>query len=66
MLIEDIEWAVEVISKNKLYAAGYDNIKYSKDRPELWAWLNMINLTCIPVNNAEIKLSAENEEEFKI
>ena len=40
MLHEDIEWAVELISKNKLYAVGMDNIKYNKDRPEISAWLN--------------------------
>ena len=54
MLIEDIEWAVEVISKNKLYGAGLDQVKYSKDRPELWAWLNMINLKTIPTSLKEI------------
>ena len=37
MLIEDIEWAIEVISKNKLYTGGLDNAKYNTERSEIQA-----------------------------
>ena len=35
VLLEDIEWAIEVISANKLYSGNLDNIKFNKERPEI-------------------------------
>jgi hypothetical protein len=45
MLLEDIEWVVQVISDNKLYSGNMDSIKYNKDREEIVAWLNKIDLS---------------------
>jgi hypothetical protein len=44
MLHEDIEWAVEVISENKLYSGQLGVNKYNKGREEIAAWLDKINL----------------------
>lgn len=44
LLLEDIEWAIEVISANKLYTGNLDNIKLNKERPEIKAWSDLINL----------------------
>lgn len=43
-LQEDLEWAYETISSNKLYKGGLDGFKLNQDRPEVKAWVNMINL----------------------
>ena len=53
VLLEDIEWAVEVISANKLYSGNLDNIKFNKERPEIKAWIDQINLKAIPINIEE-------------
>ena len=44
MLYEDIEWAVNIISENKLYSGSHGAFKYNKDRDEILAWLEKINL----------------------
>jgi hypothetical protein len=44
MLREDIEWAIDVISANKLYTGSLDTINYNLQRPEIAAWLNQIKL----------------------
>ena len=44
MLYEDIEWAVNIISENKLYSGSLGAFKYNKDRDEILAWLEKINL----------------------
>ena len=44
MLHEDIEWAVEVISENKLNTGNHGAYKYNEDREEISAWLDKINL----------------------
>jgi len=53
VLLEDIEWAVEVISANKLYSGNMDNIKFNKERPEIKAWIDQINLKSIPISIEE-------------
>ena len=50
MLLEDIEWAVEVISANKLYSGNLSNIKFNKERPEINAIISRINLDFIPIS----------------
>ena len=40
MLLEDIEWAIDTISANKLYSGSLDNIKFNKERPEIKAWID--------------------------
>jgi len=54
VLLEDIEWAIEVISANKLYSGNLDNISnYNKDRPEIKAWTDQISLKSIPISIEE-------------
>lgn len=53
MLLEDIEWAVEVISANKLYSGSLDSINFNKERPEIKAWIDQINLKSLPMNIEE-------------
>jgi len=48
VLLEDIEWAVEVISANKLYAGNLDSHTFNKLRPEISSWIDQINLKTIP------------------
>jgi len=43
-LKEDIEWAVEIISANKLYTGTMNNINFNTERPEIRAWLDIIHL----------------------
>ena len=54
MLMEDIEWAIEVISTNKLYTGNMSMINFNRQRPEIEAWLDQINLKSIPKNTQEI------------
>ena len=54
-LQEDIKWAIDVISSNKLYAGGFAGFKLSEDRPEVKAWTDLIYLKNIPVSRKEIE-----------
>ena len=65
VLLEDIEWAVEVISANKLYSGNLDNIKFNKERPEIKAWIDQINLKAIPINIEEQERLLEYEDKYK-
>jgi hypothetical protein len=65
MLIEDIEWVVEVICENKLYGGNMSEIKYNKEREEIAAWLNRIRLIDIPLSYKDIERSEENEEKYR-
>jgi hypothetical protein len=40
VLLEDIEWAIETISANKLYAGNLDNINFNKERAEIKSWID--------------------------
>jgi hypothetical protein len=51
-LQEDLEWAIDVISANKLYA-GNSSHKLDETKPEIKAWIDLISLKNIPVNNEE-------------
>ena len=53
-LKEDILWAYEIISQNKLYKEELDNYKLSKDRDEVKVWLDMINLNNLPRSKLDI------------
>ena len=66
VLLEDIEWAIEVISANKLYSGNLDNIKFNKDRPEIKTWIDIINLNSIPINLEEQERLSFYEEEYKL
>jgi hypothetical protein len=66
VLLEDVEWAVEVISANKLYAGNLDSINFNKERPEIKAWIDQINLKQIPVNVEENERLKKYEELHKM
>ena len=65
MLLEDIDWAIEVISANKLYSGNMDNIKFNQDRAEIKAWMDTINLVAVPVSEEEKDRLEEFEERYK-
>lgn len=54
-LQEDIQWAIDVISSNKLYAGGFGGFKLSEERPEVKAWTDLISLKNIPCSKKEIE-----------
>ena len=49
-LREDVEWAIDVISANKLYQGGFEGFKLQEDKPEIKAWTEQIKLKAIPYN----------------
>lgn len=53
ILREDVEWAIDVISANKLYQGGFEGFQLSEEKPEIKAWTDMITLSSLPVNIAE-------------
>lgn len=65
MLLEDIDWAIEVISANKLYSGSLDNIKFNKERTEIKAWIDLINLDAVPISEEEKERLDEYEERYK-
>lgn len=66
MLMEDIEWAIEVISANKLYTGSMSMINFNRQRPEIEAWLDQIDLKNIPKNINEMERLREYEEHHKL
>ena len=54
-LQEDLQWVIDQISANKLYAGNIDSMKLDQDRQEVKAWMDMIGLKNIPVNTKELK-----------
>lgn len=68
-LREDLEWAFELISQNKLYNPTTDGFKLQEERPEVKAWTNLIALKAIPENRKEVErleaLKAEELENLK-
>jgi hypothetical protein len=52
-LQEDIQWAIDIISSNKLYAGSFEGFKLQEERPEVKAWTDLISLKNIPVNKKE-------------
>jgi len=52
-LQEDIQWAIDIISSNKLYAGSFEGFKLQEERPEVKAWCELISLKNIPVNKKE-------------
>jgi hypothetical protein len=61
-LQEDIEWAAGVISTNKLYKGSLSDIKFDRKRPEIKAWLDMVDMSSVPVNIEEMKHRKEYED----
>ena len=64
MLIEDIEWVVEVLCENKMNSGSMHSVKYNKEKEEIKAWLERIDLTKIPLSFTDMKRSKENEEKY--
>jgi hypothetical protein len=52
-LREDVEWAIDVISANKLYQGGFMGFKLQEDKQEVKAWTDIINMRNVPLNLAE-------------
>jgi hypothetical protein len=66
IMLEDIEWAIEVISANKLKAGNMNIFKLDELRPEIRAWLQLISMDHIPLNIEEQKRLREFEELHKL
>lgn len=66
MLVEDIQWAIEVISANQLYTGNLDNINFNTERSEIKAWTELISLKWIPTNTEEMERLKEFEEMHKL
>jgi hypothetical protein len=54
-LQEDINWAIDIISQNKLYAGNFEGFKLSEERPEVKAWTDLIAMRNIPVSKKEVE-----------
>jgi hypothetical protein len=65
MLVEDVQWAIEVISQNKLYTGNINQVQYDLTRPEIKAWTELISLKSIPTNLDEMDRLKEYEELHK-
>jgi len=52
-LQEDIQWAIDIISSNKLYAGSFEGFRLQEDRAEVKAWTDLISQRNIPVNKRE-------------
>lgn len=65
-LLEDIEWAIDTIGKNKLNThVGNLEEDFDERRPEIKAWIDIIRLRSIPRNIEEINRLQELEESEK-
>lgn len=66
IIVEDIEWAVEVISGNRLYSGNMDSLSsFEINKPEIKAWLDHISMKQIPKNHEEIMRLQEYEDLHK-
>jgi hypothetical protein len=54
-LQEDIQWAIDIISTNKLYAGSFEGFKLSEDRLEVKAWTDQIGLKNLPISKKELE-----------
>lgn len=52
-LKEDIKWANDVISANKLYIGTFEGFKLSEGKPEVKAWTDLIKKKNIPFNKED-------------
>jgi hypothetical protein len=66
MLVEDIQWAIEIISQNKLYTSNLNYINLDTQRPEIKAWTELISLKWIPTNVEDMERLKEYEELHKL
>ena len=65
-LVEDIQWAVDVISANKLYTGNMASINFNTERAEIKHWIEHISMKSIPRNIAEMDRLKEYEELMKM
>jgi hypothetical protein len=65
MLVEDIQWAIDVISANKLYKGNLDNINFNTMREEVNAWIDRISHKVVPSNIEEEDRLKQYEELIK-
>jgi len=65
MLVEDIQWAIDVISANKLYTGNLNQVNLDTQRVEIKAWTELISLKWIPTNIEEMERLKEYEELYK-
>lgn len=61
-LKEDLQWAIDIISGNRLYVGGFEGFKLSEDKTEVKAWTDLIALRNLPVN----KIEYERLKQFEI
>lgn len=61
-LREDVEWAIDIISANKLYQGGFEGFKLQEEKPEIKAWTDLITLKAIPSNIGEMERLKQFEE----
>ena len=66
MLSEDIQWAVDVISANKLYTGNMASMNFNTERPEINHWIEEIAMQTIPKNIEEMERLKEYEELMKM
>ena len=52
-LREDVEWAIDVISANKLYQGGFEGFRLKEDLAEVKAWTDLIGMKNLPINKLE-------------
>ena len=52
-LKEDLQWAIDIISANKLYVGGFEGFKISEDKLEMKAWTDLIALRSLSINKLE-------------
>ena len=64
-MVEDIVWAIDVISANKLYTGNMHSIHFNIEKSEIKAWVEKISLKSMPVNIAEMQRLKEYEEIHK-
>ena len=48
-LLEDIEWAIDIIGKNKLNSGADKTFNFDEKRSEIKAWIDIINQEAIPI-----------------
>lgn len=65
VMVEDIQWAIDVISANKLYTGNMHSIHFNIEKPEIKAWVEKISLKSMPVNIAEMERLKYYEETHK-
>jgi len=65
VMVEDIQWAIDVISANKLYTGNMHSIHFNIEKPEIKAWVEKISLKSMPVNIAEMERLKYYEEIHK-